>query len=206
MHDGRTRLNAGDRASIGERHVEIDLKRVHAERLLRASEERAHAIALLHRTLHEAEEKTTKQIMKPLEAKITSYLEEILPGSQVALDEDLRISHLLRDGKHVSHENLSMGTREQLGVLIRLAFAEILHEDGLDSPLFLDDVLVYSDDARFSAMKRLIQKLAARHQIVVLTCRPKDWNDVEARRIRLEECIQEAEEHASLVQVRSLSR
>ena len=36
--------------------------------------------------------------------------------------------------------------------LVRVAFAEVLAENGYPTPLVLDDPLAYSDDARLAAM------------------------------------------------------
>jgi len=67
-------------------------------------------------------------------------------------------------------DGLSIGTREQLAVLARLTFADLLDEHGKKSPIILDDALVFSDDRRFGEMQRILDRAAERLQIIVLTC------------------------------------
>lgn len=66
---------------------------------------------------------------------------------------------------------LSVGTREQLGTLYRVALAELL-----GSALVLDDQLVQSDAGRMAWFRSLLRAKARSLQIVVLTCRPDDYD------------------------------
>ena len=67
---------------------------------------------------------------------------------------------------------MSVGTREQLSTLVRVALAE-----QLQSVLVLDDQLVQSDPARIEWFQELLRQSVRQfgHQIVVLTCRPDDY-------------------------------
>ena len=47
---------------------------------------------------------------------------------------------------------LSRGTQERLDVMTRLAFADMLLDQGSPMSLILDDPLVYSDNARLDTM------------------------------------------------------
>ena len=85
-------------------------------------------------------------------------------------DQSLKITHLRRNGQDEPYERLSVGTREQIAVLTRLAFADLLDENGKESPIILDDALVFSDDRRFEEMQRILDRAAERLQIIVLTC------------------------------------
>lgn len=65
---------------------------------------------------------------------------------------------------------LSVGTREQLSTLYRLALAEYLQ-----ATVVLDDQLVQSDDSRMDWFRALLNEKAHIFQIVVFTCRPSDY-------------------------------
>ena len=69
-----------------------------------------------------------------------------------------------------STARLSVGTREQLSTLYRVALAEYL-----GTTLLLDDQLVQSDNARMDWFRELLTEKARTFQIVVLTCRPEDY-------------------------------
>ena len=65
---------------------------------------------------------------------------------------------------------LSVGTRDQLATLLRLALAR--HPK---APLLLDDHLVHTDPARLGWFRRALLAAATGMQVVVLTCRPEDY-------------------------------
>ena len=65
---------------------------------------------------------------------------------------------------------LSVGTREQLSTLYRLALAEYLR-----TVIVLDDQLVQSDDTRMGWFRALLTEKAQTFQIVIFTCRPGDY-------------------------------
>jgi DNA repair exonuclease SbcCD ATPase subunit len=66
---------------------------------------------------------------------------------------------------------LSAGARDQLHLAVRLAIAEYLSRPGVGLPLLLDDPFATSDDARARAgMRLLIEHVATRHPIVLVTC------------------------------------
>ena len=81
--------------------------------------------------------------------------------------------------------DLSRGTQEQLAILTRLAFADLLLEDGAPISLILDDPLVYSDDARLETMTEILQDAAQGMQVILLTCRTKAFRHVDGNRITL---------------------
>ena len=82
---------------------------------------------------------------------------------------------------------LSGGTREQVGVAMRLAMAQVLaadHDGCL--PVVLDDAFANSDPDRIAALQRMLY-LAARNglQIIVLTCTPRDYHGLGATEVEL---------------------
>jgi hypothetical protein len=63
------------------------------------------------------------------------------------------------------------GTQEQLAVLARLGFAEMLIDQGRPAMAILDDALVYSDDERIERMFDILTQASAKTQILILSCR-----------------------------------
>ena len=112
------------------------------------------------------------------------------PGAEPVVDPaSLAVTHLARDGTREPFESLSIGAREQVAVLVRIAFAAMLAEQEGEAPcLILDDALVYADETRFATMKAILQRAAREMQILVLTCRPRDYLGLDGRHLRLEDC------------------
>lgn len=148
----------------------------------------AAALTLLLDTLAAEEQVARETFLAPVRERIAPYLKRLFPGSELRLDDQsLKITHLRRDGQDEPYERLSIGTREQLAVLARLAFADLLDEHGKKSPIILDDALVFSDDQRFEEMQRILDRAAERLQIIVLTCHERAYFDRGWTTKRLEE-------------------
>lgn len=151
---------------------------VRAEAQERRLSHEAAALGLLYDTLTAEEQAARETFLAPVRERIEPYLKRLLPGSELMLDDQsLKITHLRRDGQDEPYERLSIGTREQLAVLARLAFADLLDEQGKKSPIILDDALVFSDDRRFEEMQRILDRAAERLQIIVLTCHERAYFD-----------------------------
>ena len=75
-------------------------------------------------------------------------------------------------------ETLSFGAREQMGVISRLAYADLLKEAGRPTLIILDDALVHSDEQRLAQMKRVLFDAAQRHQVLLFSCHPGRWRDM----------------------------
>lgn len=105
------------------------------------------------------------------------------------MGEDLFPGQLTRVGAQGAEtggfDALSVGAREQMGVVARLAYADLLQEAGKPTLLILDDALVHTDQERLAQMKRVLYDAATRHQILILSCHPHAWQDlgVAARRL-----------------------
>ena len=151
---------------------------VRGEHLKARLTHQADALKLLLNTLVEEEQIARETFLAPVRDRVEPYLKRLLPNSAIMLDDQtLRITHLRREGMDEPYERLSIGTREQLAVLARLAFADLLDEHGKKSPIILDDALVFSDDHRFDEMQRILGRAAERLQIIVLTCHERAYFD-----------------------------
>ena len=136
----------------------------------------ASAWDLLVQELSNAERDAKEAFLGPVLKTIEPFLRLLFPGARLALDEEtLEITGVIRDGQEEPYAALSIGTREQLCILVRLAFAVFLREKGYPAAVILDDALVYADDERFERMQLALRKAAETVQILILTCRARDW-------------------------------
>jgi len=121
--------------------------------------------------------------------RLQPYLRMLFPETELRLSEDdLEIVSLRRDGVDEPFAALSIGAREQVAVLTRLALADLLREKGRPVVLILDDPLVNSDDERFGRMELALRKAAASLQILVLTCHEARYESLGAKIVRLADC------------------
>ncbi len=96
------------------------------------------------------------------------YLSILFPGSSLTVDEDFRVAGILCGGEEGASERLSEGTLAQIAVPARLAFAEMLVNQGKPAAFVLDDALVYSDDDR---TERMCGMASRKTPIIVLSCK-----------------------------------
>lgn len=162
---------------------------VEAEETMTAQCERlqheAEVLELLRNTLRLAGEDASRTFLGPVTQRAARYVSRILPNSDLSFDEDLGLKALRRNGIDEASDDLSRGTQEQLAVLTRLAFADLLLEKGAPVSLILDDPLVYSDDSRLEVMTDILLDASKRMQIILLTCRAKAFRHVAGNRITL---------------------
>jgi DNA repair exonuclease SbcCD ATPase subunit len=181
----RVQLRCGE--GLGERRDE--LRRRHAEltRQHARLEREAATLALLRDTLRQAEQDARDQYLRPVLDRIQPYVQMLLPGAELTIGDDFRVTTIQRGpASGEAFSQLSDGTREQIAVLARLAFAEMLHDQGLPALVVLDDVLVFADDHRLQTMFRILERAAEKLQILVLTCRERHFAELAATPIRIE--------------------
>ncbi len=151
---------------------------------------RAEALDLLLGLLRAGRQALTRRIQAPLQRHLNHYLGLLFPQARLDVDEDLLPERLIRPGAGGSSgeavETLSFGAREQMGLISRLAYADLLREAGRPTLIILDDALVHSDHARLDGMKRILFDAAQRHQVLLFTCHPDRWRDLGARVVEME--------------------
>ena len=156
-----------------------------------AMQSEAEVLTLLRDTLAASEREAKERYMAPVAARITPYLQGLFPGVGLVCDENFRITGLTRAGGAASagpideFERLSDGTQEQIAVLSRLAFADMLLDRGKPAMVILDDALAYSDRDRMERMFDLLTQAASRMQILVLTCRGELFTRLGGHRVEL---------------------
>ena len=109
----------------------------------------------------------------------------LLPNAEPGASATISRAPLIRGGREEATEVLSKGTQEQLAVLTRIAFADLLIEKGKPASLMLDDALVFADDDRFEVMLEILAEAAQRMQIIILSCRTSAYRGLEAKRLLL---------------------
>ncbi|HAU0120888.1 TPA: AAA family ATPase [Legionella pneumophila] len=135
------------------------------------------SLNLLCQLIKENIQTAKEMLVKPITESMAPYLKILFPDSEPVIDEEFSLQYILRDGVREPFENLSIGTREQLAILLRLAYADLLVEKGASVPLILDDALVNSDDLRREKMKQILHRASKKHQIILLTCHGNDYRD-----------------------------
>jgi hypothetical protein len=148
----------------------------------------ARALGLLKETLTAAANDAKAHFHAPLAARLTPYVQALLPEAEPEVTPDFGITALHR-GKPVSErfEQLSDGTREQIAILARLAFAQMLKEQGLPALVILDDALVFSDQQRLARMFAILEKAATSLQIIILTCHEDRFRGLKAKHLAIQQ-------------------
>jgi DNA repair exonuclease SbcCD ATPase subunit len=149
-------------------------------------EARRAALVLLREAIDTAEREATERYLAPVSQRLQPWLEALLPGARAQLDDRFAVTGLTRDGRDEPFDILSAGTQEQIAVLVRLAFADLLRDQGRAAPVILDDALVFSDDHRIERMFDILSAASVRMQIVVLTCRTGLFARLGGHRLTLE--------------------
>jgi hypothetical protein len=143
-------------------------------------------LRLLLDALVAAERETKERYLAPVIRRVTPYLRTLFPGADISCDDTLRITGLTREPLGSEEfDRLSDGTQEQVAVLARLAFAEMLTDQGKPAMVILDDALAYSDGERIERMFDILAQASAKTQILVLTCREDLFARLGGHRIEL---------------------
>ncbi|MBK7059662.1 MAG: hypothetical protein IPH51_03780 [Rubrivivax sp.] len=143
---------------------------------------RAEALDFLLERLELRRQALTRRLQAPLQRHLDRYLQLLFPRG------DSRSTRTwcpvpsrpgTRGPEAGDFDTLSFGAREQMGVISRLAYADLLKEAGRPTLLILDDdALVHSDERRLAQMKRSGANAAQRHQVLLFTCHPAHWRDM----------------------------
>lgn len=185
-HDDITRLEVelGTKGALGleEQRAEVERECGAASRRADELKRRADALDYLLRLLREKRSALARRLREPLQKHLDRYLQILFPGARIEVAEDLSPGVITRTGPRGEEsgefEDLSLGTREQMGIVARLAYADLLKESGKPTLMILDDALVNSDEGRLGQMKRVLYDAAARHQVLIFTCHPAAWRDL----------------------------
>jgi hypothetical protein len=171
----------GRAAEVAARDGDFERAEAEAQRLRHEAE----ALKLLETTLADIEARAEAAYVAPISRRLTGHLARVFGASELSFKGDFAVDNLRRGDAREDVAGLSDGTREQLSVLVRLAFAEVLAESGKPAPLVLDDPLVYSDDERLAAVCGELTAAASVPQIILLTCRERAFEVLPGRRLKV---------------------
>jgi uncharacterized protein YhaN len=107
-------------------------------------------------------------------------------GIRQKLDERRTLLLSQANGKDKEPHQLSTGTREQLYLAIRLAYAQHYCRENEPLPIVMDDVLVNFDDQRSEAALDMLIELAKGIQLVFLTCHQDTIRRIRSRLPQME--------------------
>lgn len=162
---------AGD-TGLGRRVAELEGELQRAVADVAEFEAEVDALNLLTEALDEARGNARERLLAPLQQRIGPYLSAVFGTARARFAEGFGLEVLEREGRGLEKiDMLSDGTQEQLGIVVRLAYARLIADCGEALPIILDDPLVYSDAERIGQMFAALQMAAGQHQVVVLTCR-----------------------------------
>lgn len=184
LHQYEVELSVAGAQGLEERRGELSRDMLQAKQRTDELRKRSMALDLLLRLLREKRKALTSRLQAPLQKHLNRYLQLLFPGAHLEIDENLKPKLLTRTKggglESTDFAALSFGSREQIGIISRLAYADLLQEVGRPTLLILDDALVHSDAERVIQMKRVLFDAANRHQILLFTCHPEDWRDIGA--------------------------
>lgn len=174
---GQLHLIAGHVGSERLAQQQEAMNLAHEEVLERERTERG-ALRLL-REIENVEEERATHLGRALAGPVTGAFRALTDGRYglISLAPGLKTEHVEAHGGARQLEHLSVGTREQLAILLRLAIAGYLQ-----TAVVLDDQLVHSDTERLAWFSDRLRASAREHdhQVIIFTCRPGDYLSREA--------------------------
>jgi len=185
-HSEASREEAGIRALLEDagaaglhgQLVEAEQRLTAVSDELAAFSRRAAAARLLFETLRARRDEARENYAGPLKDCIEALGRRVYNDSfGIELSEDLRITRRALDGIALDLAQISVGAREQLSVLTRLACAALVSQDG-GAPLVLDDILGWADPKRLEALGPVLAEAAGESQVLLFTCSPERFASV----------------------------
>ncbi len=145
---------------------------------LAATRRRAAAAERLWTTLNRHRDAARQAYVAPLKEAVERLGRIVFgPSFEVAIADDWTLESVTREATTLPFDALSIGAKEQLGILTRLAAARIVSEEG-GVPLIIDDALGFSDPSRLETMGAAISAAGRDCQIIILTCTPGRFTHV----------------------------
>lgn len=182
--EGQVQVSGGD--GLGERAAMLKVQQDMALAEEARIAERVEVLKLLRRTVEQCYAERREQLNAPLRRHLRPFLNDVFPQAEIALGENFAVSGLSRSGPAAElFGRLSLGTQEQVAVLVRLAMGAMICERGPDVPIILDDALVYSDDERIEQMFDAINRAGRNQQVIVLTCRSRSFTSLGGRQLQI---------------------
>jgi DNA repair exonuclease SbcCD ATPase subunit len=182
--EGEIQTAGGD--GLGERASALRLEEVMAKAEFDRHTERVEVLSLLRSTVEKCYERRREELNAPLRRHLKPFLHDVFPQAEIELGESFAVAGLNRFGPGSElFGRLSLGTQEQVAVLVRLAMGAMICERGPDIPIILDDALVFSDDERIEQMFDAINRAGRNQQVIVLTCRARSFASLGGKQLQI---------------------
>ena len=171
----------------------IEEQAIAAKEALAAIDRREHELEvdygawkLLRETLAEAEKEDATHLGDALVKPVSERMSKLTNGryEEVGIGPQLDATGIRLGGDERDFGDVSVGTREQIALLLRLSIAE-----ALESFLILDDHLTQSDPKRMAWIRNLLGEAAKTIQVVVMTCHPNAYLIGAEHAVDLTQCI-----------------
>jgi hypothetical protein len=163
-------------AALRDELADLNQARERAEARERDLTTQAEAWQLLRDTLRETEDTEGAHLGRALSTPVTERFVDLTAKRYGALSlgptlatKGVSVTGAAAPADAVL-DALSVGTKEQLATLLRLAIAEQLH-----SAIVLDDHLVQTDATRLAWFRQTLRITAMTTQVIILTCHPEDY-------------------------------
>ncbi|MFZ5869460.1 MAG: ATP-binding protein, partial [Actinomycetota bacterium] len=162
--------------SVAEAEEELAAATAELDRVTELSR----TLTLTQQFLTRAQDTVHRDIAPVIATTLRGWLPVVTEGRYVDATVDpatLRVQVCGPERRWRSADQLSVGTAEQVYLLLRVALAEHLTTEGETSPLLLDDVTVQADDGRTRQLLDLLLRLSEERQIVLFAQEPVvlDW-------------------------------
>jgi exonuclease SbcC len=121
-----------------------------------------------------------------LEQDVAELMQKMTGGryEEVVMEESVPSGFRRKDGVVMPYENLSTGTKDVLGIALRLAITKRFLEEK-EGFIIMDDPLVDLDPDRQSKAAEAIKDFAENKQLILLTCHPAHAKILGGNRIEL---------------------
>ena len=179
----RGRLAQAGQEGAGDKLAAVGAEITRWQERISAFEEERDALILLVDELSRARASRRTKFFAPVRQAVDPLLSMVLGNASLAYDDRLGPDELERNGMREKLTRLSGGTREQIAVLTRLGFAQVMASKGRHVPIVIDDALVYSDDDRIQRLFDAINVVAADVQIIAFSCRQKTFESLGGKNI-----------------------
>ena len=178
--DTSIEIQAGE--AVDEELADVDVRLEAAQRALNELNFEIAVLKKLDAALETARASARDRYVEPVLIELVPLLRLLWPEADLRFDaEKVLPTALVRAGTEEDFDILSVGTQEQIALLVRLAFARMLANSGAFAPVILDDAIVYTDDDRIERMFDALTRQAQDLQIIVFSCRQKAFRDLGGR-------------------------
>jgi DNA repair exonuclease SbcCD ATPase subunit len=182
--EGEVQISGGD--GLGEHAATLKLQHEMALAEEERLGERVEVLKLLRDTVDRCYARRQEELNAPLRRHLKPFLNDVFPQAEIELGESFAVAGLNRSGPGSElFGRLSLGTQEQVAVLVRLAMGAMICERGTDVPIILDDALVFSDDERIEQMFDAINRAGRNQQVIVLTCRSRSFASLGGKQLQI---------------------